>query len=364
MKVGILTFQWFHNYGAMLQAYALQQSVERLGHSVKLINFCTDQSIRANRPFCWNGGGRRALKSVLNMAHYKALKARYERCEAFRNQYLNLTERFSTEAMLRSAEQGFDAVLCGSDQVWNTNTVDSPIWVLDFVKDARRISYAPSFGGNTVRPSSVRVFQENLPKFDSLSCRESDGVKMVKELTGLDAVHVLDPTLIVEPSVWDKLCSSEVIREPYILVYSIEESPAFFNLIKSVKQKLKLPVVLLSKGATINRYPEIDKIVRDAGPRQFLSLFRDASFVCTNSFHGTAYSINFEKPFLTSKHSTQNSRLSSLLALSGLEGRQQTTGLEPLAWPKEQFALDYTDALDRLKPAVERSIAYLKDALT
>jgi hypothetical protein len=364
MKVGILTFQWFHNYGAILQAYALQKSIERLGHSAKLINFCTDQSMQANQPFYWNGGTRRAIKSLLNLAHYNELRARYERCEAFRNQYLNLTERYSTESMLRSAKLGFDAVLCGSDQVWNTNTVNSSIWVLDFVKDARKISYAPSFGGNSVQPDSVHIFQDNLPKFDSLSCRESDGVRIVKELTGLDAAHVLDPTLIVDTSVWEGLCCDKVFREPYILVYSIEESIPFFNLIKAAKKKLKLPVVLISKGSTINRYPNVDKIVRDAGPKQFLGLFRDASFVCTNSFHGTAFSIIFRKQFLSVKHSTQNARMSSLLALTGLESRQQITGLEPLEWAEERFETDYDIALDRLKPVVEKSIYFLKDSLS
>jgi hypothetical protein len=361
MKVGILTLSFLHNYGTLLQAYALRRVIEKRGHQATVINFYPEGCLINNKPFVWNKGLRKFAKSLVHLLHFRSLTSRYARFEEFKNTYLNLTPRFSSPSDVKP--EGLNAVVCGSDQVWNAAKGIDSFWLLDFVKKSRKVAYGPSFGGCHIHDSAIPVFKKYLPEFDSLSCRERDGVEIIKNMTGIEAELVLDPTLLIEPAEWNKLCSPRLIKDDYILVYSIEESPAFFDLISSVKKKLNLPVILLSRGASINRYPHIDKIIRDAGPSEFLSLFRYASFICTNSFHGIAYSINFQKPFLATHHTTENSRLSSLLQLLNLTTRQLKTGLEPLTWSREEFDIDYSDAISRLKQEVETSIAYLTKAL-
>jgi hypothetical protein len=363
MKVGILTFHAAHNYGAMLQAYATGQAVQRLGHEARIIDLLPESMIRRNRPFVCPDNIRQAAKMSRKMLHFNAWQRRYVRYEEFKQRYMNLTERFFSAEQLRKDPPGFDAYIAGSDQIWNPERGIDPIWLLDFVRDARRIAYAASFGTDAVNEKYHSVFREFLRKFSALSCRESRGVEMIREMTGLEAAQVLDPTLLLSAQDWESVCVPPQNATPYLLVYCLEESPEFMQLVPRMAEKSGLPVWVISTSVS-NRFRCADKVIRDAGPREFLGLFCHASLICTNSFHGTAFSINFRKNFVSIPHTTRNSRLASLLQLLSLEQRQLRRAADLDCWSRNDLHMDYTTAGKRLQNEVNRSIAFLKEALS
>jgi hypothetical protein len=363
MSVGILTFHAAHNYGAMLQAYATKKAVERLRGEGHIIDFCPAQVERGNRRIVWDHHPRQWAKNAVYTLHLADWRRRYQRYEAFKNEHFNLTVRYWQADDLRKNPPDFDVYLAGSDQVWSTEHGINPIWLLDFVKVGRKIAYAPSFGTGSVNPECHDVFQKYLPLFNVLSCRESRGVELIQEMTGVQAEHVLDPTLLLSAEDWGQVSVVPAIKQPYLLVYCMEESPEFMKLVPRAAKRTGLPVVVISRSA-LNKFKCASRVVRDAGPAEFLGLFQHAALICTNSFHGMAFSINFRKDFISVPHTTRNSRLSGLLKLTGLERRQLTRADELDRWSDQDFHLDYEPVEAVLQQQIRHSLEFLKKALT
>lgn len=362
MNIGILTFHASHNYGAMLQAYALKVIVEKLGHESHVIDYSPDSVRLRNQKIKWTRSPRQWAKNVLFSLHKLEWETRYNRYEQFKNEYFDLTEHFENAEELEQHPPQFDVYITGSDQVWNAERGINPIWLLDFVESGRKVAYAPSFGTGSVDQKNYEEFRKNLPLFDSLSCREQQGVELIKEMTGLDAEHVLDPTLLLSAEEWGKVSVAPSLKSPYLLVYCLEESPEFMELVPRVANRTKLPVVIIG-GSAVNRFRCADRLVRNAGPAEFIGLFKNAAMICTNSFHGTAFSINLRKNFVSVPHTTRNSRLISLLNLVGLESRQVTHATEVDSWSTDDFQIKYASAEARLRTQVYASLDYLKKAL-
>lgn len=363
MNVGILTFHASHNYGAMLQTYALKKSVNGLGHDASVINFYSQAVEGHNQKFKLNSNLRQLIKNGLFMLHAREWKRRYRRYEEFKESNFNLTQRFYSSQELRDNPPAFDAYITGSDQVWNAEQRFDPVWLLDFVREGRKIAYAPSFGASFVAEKSIPVFQRYLPAFDALSCRETQGVKMLKDMTGLQAEHVLDPTLLLTKSDWEKVGGDPYTQKPYLLVYCLEESPAFMQLVLLVAERTGLDVVVIG-GSMVNRFRGVRRVVRDAGPAEYVGLFRNATMVCTNSFHGTAFSLLFEKPFFSVPHTTRNSRIASLLSIAGLGARQLSDPRTIQDWSEDDLSIDYSHVTPRIEDARQASLLYLAGALS
>lgn len=362
MKTGILTFHASHNYGAMLQAYALKVIIENLGHESHVIDYSPGSLRLRNQKIKWTRSPRQWAKNVLFSLHKLEWETRYNRYEQFKNEYFDLTEHFENAEELEQHPPQFDVYITGSDQVWNAERGINPIWLLDFVKSGGKVAYAPSFGASMIDPLCFEVFKEYLPSFVALSCREKQGVELIKEMTGLDAEHVLDPTLLLSAEGWGKVSVAPDLKSPYLLVYCLEESSEFMKLVPRVAKRTGLPVVVIG-GSAVNRFKCADRVVCDAGPAEFVGLFQNAAMICTNSFHGTAFSINFRKNFVSVPHTTRNSRLISLLELVGLESRQMTHAAELDSWSDNDFQIKYASAEVQLQRQVGASIDYLKRAL-
>lgn len=363
MKVGILTFHAAHNYGAMLQAYATQHAVRQLGHDANVIDYHPPSAARNNRVYKWKDSPRHWLKNGALALHHNEWSRRYNRFETFKSEELRLSRHYASLQAITAAPPEFDAYIAGSDQVWNSERGISPVWLLHFVREGRKIAYGPSFGSETVPAAQEAVFQRYLPTFDALSCREEQGCALIRDMTGLQAEQVVDPTLLLTIDKWNAVASPAEIAQPYLLVYCMEFTPAFRMLVDKIARALGLYVVSIAGGA-INRLGAVDRVIRDAGPGEFVALFKNASFVCTNSFHGTAFSINFSKNFVALPHSTRNSRLSSLLALTSLQHRQLTRPDEVDAWSAEQWLIDYSTVLPLLRDKVDQSKYFLQEALS
>lgn len=340
MKIGILTQPLHANYGGLLQNYALQQTLVRAGHEVETID--------------WGGGsGFRAMlyRMKVQVLHtllpnrYPLLKYMPNDKEKsiiqrntnhFINTYINHTEAMhSYEEFVKQASKGkYDAYVVGSDQCWRPcyNAFLSSMF-LDFVQDkqVKRIAYAASFGTDKweFTPQQTAVCALLAKKFDMVSVREDSGVKLCKEHLGVDAVHVLDPTMLLTKEEYIQLIEKE--KEPksngtlfnYILDPDAKKS-VFIQ--KVAKAKGLKAFQVLPKCQTETRTKEdVKKCIEDCvfpGVITWLRAFMDAEMTIVDSFHGMVFSIIFNKPFWAIGNVSRGmSRFTSLLKMFHLEDR-------------------------------------------
>jgi len=379
MKTGIITFHRANHYGAQLQAYALMRAVEMLGAECEVIDYVRKDTIEAGRLFKKPSSLRNILSNAHTLLHYTQFKKRAERYESFRKEEMHHSPKFygSLSELYNDAPE-YDVYICGSDQVWNPfifkeNTFD-PAFFADFARGGRRVAYAPSFGISELPEKYQELLRDYLSKFEFLSVREKQGADIIKSVTGRDAATVLDPTLLLTGSQWKEV-ASEAPNEgkPYILCYFITNPSGYSDYVDMVAKKLKLPVISLCGARQTAKCS--CKSVLDAGPREFLALFSNASFICTNSFHGTVFSINFEKDFIcfTDKMSSEkavNSRVYSILEILGLPDRIYAagTGAGGHAGEKSDISdklrpIDYNEVNRLLQQERDLSLKYLEEAI-
>lgn len=372
MKTGLVTFYHIHHYGAALQAAATERAVETLGHECEIIDYFVNQD---NALFRRPTGLDSAAADAHTALHYQALKTRYERFEQFSRDHLRISaHRYLSAAELRQAQLPYDAILSGSDQIWNPKIFPNghfdPVFFGAF-SDRRKIAYAPSFGIPKVPEDMEQELRTYLDAFSHLSVRERQGQAIVTEVTGQTVPVVLDPTLLLTAEQWSAAASRHMVAQGgrqaltpqgYILCYCINRPGALAPYIQEFARRSGLPVVQLC-GIRQKVHPKA-RCILDAGPAEFLELFENAAFVFTNSFHGTVFSTQFRVPFFTAVSPAEladpeSSRTFSLLSRLGLSnrivGQGSTDALEtPVDW----------DAVEpRLLAARAASLEYLRAAL-
>ena len=372
MKTGLVTFYHIHHYGAALQAAATERAVETLGHECEIIDYFVNQD---NALFRRPTGLGSAAADAHTALHYQALKTRYERFEQFSRDHLRISaHRYLSAAELRQAQLPYDAILSGSDQIWNPKIFPNghfdPVFFGAF-SDRRKIAYAPSFGIPKVPEDMEQELRSYLGAFSHLSVRERQGQAIVTEVTGQTVPVVLDPTLLLTAEQWSAAASRHMVAQGgrqaltpqgYILCYCINRPGALAPYIQEFARRSGLPVVQLC-GIRQKVHPKA-RCILDAGPAEFLELFENAAFVFTNSFHGTVFSTQFRIPFFTAVSPAEladpeSSRTFSLLSRLGLSdrivGQGSTDALEtPVDW----------DAVEpRLLAARAASLEYLRNAL-
>ena len=363
MKTGLVTFFHIHHYGAFLQACATQRAVESLGSECEILNYYVNQD---NNLFRRPSGPQSAAADAHTALHYRALKARYDRFENFAKKNLNISQRRCRDLdELREMGGAYEVCLSGSDQIWNPKIFPDgrfdPAFFGAFAK-GRRIAYAPSFGIPHIPDSMEEELRGYLDGFSHIAVRERQGQKIIREVTGREVPVVLDPTLLLRREEWKRLSASSGVSGNYILVYCISAPGALTPYVERLAQQTGLPVVQLC--GTRRKVCPSARCILSAGPAEFLDLFRGASYVCTNSFHGTAFSVQFEKPFFTAvapmeMAAPESSRTYSLLATLGLTrriiGKGDTASLLD--------GVDWAEVERRLSAERDRSLDYLRCAL-
>ena len=350
MNVGILTFHFANNPGALLQAYGLCKRVEELGHTVRVIDY-TPPNCRL--PW-WQGWGLRHGTPGVGLG-----RLRFDR---FRSGRLPLTQKSPTAGGLRSLATQFNAVIVGSDQVWNGNIVqaDAEQYFLGFVghDSCRRISYAACFGERDQPPRTIAAAGRLLPCFDRISVRNEMSAALVRELSGRDSQVVLDPSLLHD---YRGLVPAAPKPAGYIAVYYVSgaHAAAGRDIVREVRRRLRLPVISFG---TDRRRLHGDRDILSAGPLEWIRLLHQASFICTDSFHATAFALKFRKPFLAWP-GLRVGRLESLLTLCGLRDRLLATDPANIA-DLATTAIDFDGVFARLAPHVTRSLAFLESALS
>jgi hypothetical protein len=373
--VGVITFHQSLNYGAMLQACALQHAVAGLNHECRIIDYYRDIDhyrglVKPSSTLVSPDMNRLKQAAVLvdRLLTYRLQAVRKTRSEAFRRDYLKLSERaYLDYGSLDAHPPLYDVYITGSDQVWNPfNPLALDPYFLAFAPcGRRRISYAASFGVSSVPEKFHEYYAKALEKMDRISVRETEGVRIVRELCGRQAEWVLDPTLLLTSEQWAEIASPNEIHEPYILCYTLSRMPYLHDVAKIISKKTGYRVYKI--GNEIFRWTQLGvRNIFDAGPREFLRMFLNASFVLTNSFHGTAFSINFGKPFFSIGRPPRNtasvgSRITSLLDLVGLSSRRLVTGTPmPTGDPLD---IDYSGPHRVLCREREKSIQFLRESI-
>ena len=367
MRTGLITFHFAHHYGAQLQAYATMRAIQGLGHGCEIIDYRLPHTTRTNQLFKKGGGVRGMASDAHTALHYGAFQRRFTRFEAFVAEQMKLSpERYTAFDQLRAAPPEYDVYVAGSDQIWNPYIFQDkqfdPSFLLGFVKEGRRIAYAPSLGVPELPADKAAQLRDFLAPFSALSVREKRGQVLLKEAAGREARVVLDPTLLLNGEDWGELAAPPRHQGPYILCYFVSDPAEAAPYALALSRRTGWPIVQLA-GAR-RKIEGASEIVFDAGPREFLGLFRHASAVVTNSFHGAAFSLQFRKNFFTSMSPRERSeptfsRIYSLLSRLGCADR--IIGLDTTA-PVEA-AMDYDKVYQRLDEARADSLAYLKAAI-
>jgi polysaccharide pyruvyl transferase WcaK-like protein len=337
MKIGILTQPLHNNYGGLLQAYALKEVLHSLGHEVIIINrqskkvssFRKFGSIAKSILF-----GRTIAPNVLLNEYLKGLISRETR--KFREKFIpNLTHLITdNEGMQDLNNMGFDAYVVGSDQCWRPRYSPSiRNYFLDFaINDNRvkRIAYAASFGVShwEFTNEDTDVCRELLKKFDAISVREDSAIDLIKNKLGIgDAIHVLDPTMLLSKEHYNDLVESEKssVTPGNLNVYVLDKTPEKDKLVRQIEEKLQLKAFEVLPVQRLNEQKVSKGNIEDfvyPNPAAWIRGFQDAKFVVTDSFHGTVFSILHNVPFIVIGNSERGlSRFQSLLKLFGLEDR-------------------------------------------
>ena len=321
-KVGIITFHAADNYGAVLQAYALQTTLSVQGHNAEIIDFKPDGVIKANKPLFVQDKNlvKRLLKQALILPNYTKLNRRNRKFEEFRNKYFKLSTRFKTATEIKNAAVDYDVCITGSDQVFNPLIHNSDIYYLDFCPKATKAAYAPSFGIKDFSFVGEKT-KTLINNFAHLSCRESDGAEFLSSETGKSVPTVTDPVFLLSPQEWTQI-TTKPKNEKYIFVYDLNGGKKLIEIANKIKQETGLPIICITARKFSNTKYAVDELHIDAGPQEFVSYINHASYVVTDSFHGLAFSVLFRKKvisYVALKHAA--SRIQSLLGQLGLTDR-------------------------------------------
>lgn len=320
MKAGIITYHAAHNYGSNLQAYALQKIVTSFGVDCEIIDFRTERQKDQYAPLTKRKGLKYILKNSYFLLNYKNRKRKHDIFERFIEEKLVRSDReYETLEELKKDTPVYDYYISGSDQIWNTVPNDFDMaYYLPFVKEGSRIAYAPSFG-QIGEISYVDEIKECLLKYDFLSVREENGVKLIEDLIGKRPPLVLDPTLLLPKQEWEKVIESPIMEGKYIFFYTLFATKEMIEICKYFSREMGIPVVISNIS---NQYEIFSGFVKklQAGPLEFLNLIKYAELVITSSFHGTVFSILLEKPFFAI-HGMEDKRIASLLENLSLQSR-------------------------------------------
>ena len=301
MKIGIITFHWATNYGAVLQAYALEKYLITKGHIVEIIDYKPRRNVLLQRLTWIKNGSWRNFKKE-------------RKINLFRKKNLILSKRtYSSNKSLRRITDEYDAVICGSDQVWNMSFIqyaekgkETYSYYLDFLPaSVKKIAYAVSFGCNEIKKEYESNVQEYLHDFKIISVREKTAEQILHKL-GIKAKVVIDPTLLLSRKEYDSFVASSN-QSDKVFIYKLHKNQKTFEKIEDFLQKR------FSCEYTTNKM----------GIGDWLHAIKTSKMLLTNSFHGVVFSILFEVPFISVmvEGSDMNDRITTLLENLGLEKR-------------------------------------------
>lgn len=389
MRIGIASCYSHHNYGSMLQAYATQKVIEELGceaitiASYRSINYMTQSKARYYYHKITNKDILLAkIRLVLSRLYEKRFedvvagqKERSQYFDTFYKTHFKLSDLNKDRNELTSFSKTCDAVIAGSDQLWNPINVEHDYFTLTFVPDSiKKIAYATSIGTTVIPSYQKNTYLEFLDRFNYISVREDSAKDTLEKLGVKNKIEVvLDPTLLFTGKEWMDIQNEErIVKDKYIFCYYLGVNPQHREFANKIKELTGYKIVALQ---------HLDEFVKDdlnfgdmkpynVGPSEFLNLIRNAEYVCTDSFHGTCFSIlNHKKFFTLNRHmatnsQSTNSRIDSLLGGLGLENRRANGVLDEDTISKLiNTEIDYKTVDPILEKKRTESKEFLKNAI-
>lgn len=354
MNIKTLTTYNVYNYGASLQAYALQMYLTDLGNDVEIINYQPEYLTR-KYDYRWVNPESSMSPYAVTRCAYRIMKylqrqttlGRKHKFDEFNHKMLKETRcRYTTYDELCQKPPEADLYVVGSDQIWNVfyEAGRDPAFYLDFVKKGAKASYAASFSYLDIDDNNLQRIAHSLSTFKAVSVREYQGLDILNKI-GIKGTWVLDPVFLLTIDKWKRLMTDFKKTEPYMLVYDFEGNKLLEKFAKDYARQKGLKIYSIT-----DTYPRLyaDRNFNSAGPREFLSLIYNCDVFVSNSFHGTAFSIIFHKPvFVFNRHRHKvNSRMQSLMRLFRLEDSIIT---DDVGYEKAMNATFDFQTIDRIK---------------
>lgn len=327
MKIKTLTTYNVYNYGASLQAYALMKYLQDKGHEVEIINY-QPEYLRRKYDYKWVNPESKMSKYLVTRFAYRIMKylqrqttlKRKKAFDQFTNNSLKQTSiKYLNYSELKKNPPEADLFIVGSDQIWNVfyETGRDNAFFLDFVTKGKKASYAASFSYTNIDDNNKTRIKNLLKDFSAISVREYHGVNILSEI-GIDSKWVLDPVFLISKNEWKTFIPAYNKKEKYLLIYDFEGNTSLKKFAIDYAKEYDLKIYSIN-----DTYPRLyaDKNFNGAGPIEFLTMIYHCDAFISNSFHGTAFSIIFNKPvFVFNRHRHKvNSRMESLMTIFQLK---------------------------------------------
>lgn len=376
-KIGLVAVT-NHNFGSILQTYALQCAVRSMGCDTQIIQYSEGKSAKIrrfkNKEYAISRLKMIYKKVAMNILYPKQKHLLAERAEAFRrfiDNELTFSKLCTSKGALSKLSKNYDKIVLGSDQVWHPMNLLMDFFTLNFVPDSiMKGAYAPSFGVSVIPESYKPAYKAYINRIEHVSCREIAGVNLIKNLVGRDVPMVCDPTLLLAANDWEPCLSDKVkYNEKYVFCYFIGDNPNQRKVIQDYAKKHGYKIVALLH---IDEYVESDENYADytpynVGPAEFLYLVKNAECVMTDSFHASVFSLQFHRNFYTfnrfenGKGNSTSSRIDSLLGTVELMDRKVKNGATMTDLSEKP--IDYTKVDGVLAQFRASSVEYLRSII-
>lgn len=365
MKVLTITTQYINNMGALLQCYALSTFLNKLDDiDCEVIQYFPKGWKETwnifSKPKCF----RDILKMIfefLNIKGFLIRRIRNKKTRAFINSHIKLTkEQYYSVSSIENNPPIADAYVCGSDQIWNLKLFQDLTYFLSFTKNinCRRVAYAPSIAQDWTS-TEAKSLKKYIDKFDALSIREFGNIDNVKSITDKPVKVVIDPVFLLPKEHWSKLIEKQPLKEPYILCYFLSVTSTAVKLVDKVRKLTGLKVVYLNHNALDKL--GCDEEIRDFDPLDFIFYISNATIVCTNSFHCSAFSIIFERSFFFVS-GLRNKRIETLQEVFHLGNRLVYDDVIDMM-TEADIKIDYAKGRAEGRFYINESINYLLNSL-
>lgn len=380
--LGLCICYYNHNYGSMLQAYATVREIEKRGIPYEIIQY----KKKVDAPFLlkmscrlfnkiWVSEKKLSIQKKFSQCIYPEYKKNAAvRDKVFddfsKNTFIKLSDVCYGYDALQEYSKKFSSVLVGSDQMWSPSGLTTNFYNLMFADDSvNKISYAASFGVSEIPYYQKKKTAEYLERIEHISVRENAGKKIVETLTDKNAFVAVDPTMLLSRDEWDEFSEEQrKIDGDYIFAYFLGDNAEHRQRVEQLKTETGLKVVSLRH---LDEYISADENFGDispydVGPREFLNILKNAKYVCTDSFHGTVFSIIFQRQFLTfnrysnSNSSSKNSRIDTLLSNLNLSERRYS---DEHIFEQINETIDFESVENRRCEFVKASKEFLTKAL-
>ena len=385
-KVGIVSCYFKNNYGSALQAYATKKVLDNNNISNETIAIETNKDFSkgkrkyylsqiTNFKFIKGKFGMFKLKidKKFNKELEKNILTRNYKYKEFQREFNLSKSCINYKDLTEMAKERYTDVIVGSDQLWLPVNIVSDYYTLNWVPDEiNKISYATSFGFSSVPTKYNEIYSRFLKRINHLSTREQSGVSIIKDITGIDAKLACDPTLLLTKDEWAEVGTKEKkYDEKYILCYFLGNNIKHRKFAERLREQTGYKIVSLNHADEYVKYSDIfcDYAPYDIGPKEWINLIENAEYVLTDSFHGTVFSLLFNKTFFdfrrmkaNSKVST-NSRIDSLLNVVGVSTKRILSGEENLK-DVLKYKIDYEKVNENLAKFREESKKWLLDSIT